>query len=46
MKVGTGKSRTDQRRIPILPIEYRIFGKKTKLGKNSGKFCENGNENG
>ena len=46
MKVGTGKSRTDRRRIPILPIEYRIFGKKRNQEKNSRKFGENGNENG
>jgi len=37
MKVDTGKSRTDRRRIPILPIEYRIFGKK----RNQEKIREN-----
>jgi len=46
MKVETEKSRTDRCRIPILPIEYRIFVKKTKSGKNSGKFGDNRNENG
>jgi len=46
MKVGTGKSRTDRCHIPILPIEYRIFGKKRNQKKNSGKFGENGNKNG
>ena len=46
MKAGTGKSRTDRHRIPIFPIEYRIFGEKTKSGKKSGKFGEIGIEIG
>jgi len=46
MKAGTGKSRTDRHRISFLPIEYRIFGKKTEIGKNSGKFGEFGIEIG
>jgi len=37
MKMGTGKSRTDRCRIPILPIEYRIFGEK----RNQEKIREN-----
>ena len=37
MTVQTGKSRTDRRGIPILPIEYRIFRKK----RNQEKIREN-----
>ena len=40
MKAGTGKSRTDRHRIPIFPIECRIFGKKRnqeKIRENSAK---------
>jgi hypothetical protein len=33
MKVGTGKSRTDRRRIPCKPIEYRIIRKKRNREK-------------
>ena len=40
MKAGTGKSRTDRHRIPIFPIECRIFGGKRNQEKNSEKFGE------
>ena len=38
MKVETEKSRTDRCRIPILPIEYRIFGKKRNQEKKFEKI--------
>jgi hypothetical protein len=46
MKVGTGKSRTDRRRIPCKPIEYRIIRKKTKLGKIREKSAKSGAKSG
>ena len=37
MKAVTEGSRTDQHCIPYIPTAYRIFGKKQKQEKNSGK---------